>query len=255
VELTNWQQLSDHGPDLVLCLDFPGGRAASGFTDLVAEIAVDACFLHIGPIGPDPTIDQWAAQVLATGRPVRAVLGYCAGTTLATGIANAVAAAGPPPIVLLFDAVVTTGGALCDQFVMAAESSAEYLTADELDGARRLADELLESYPDDLPRLAAGLIERYDQLTGAVVERLSLNDFVHQELTRGFTAYLQYLLLASQGGFELRGGTPVFLSSTGHQPPVDGARVISLDVDREDLLRDPEVHKIVAGLLRGERLW
>ncbi len=31
MKLTNWRQLSDRGPDLVLCLDFPGGRAAAGF--------------------------------------------------------------------------------------------------------------------------------------------------------------------------------------------------------------------------------
>jgi len=37
MELTDWRQLSDRGPDLVLCLDFPGGRAAAGFAETVGR--------------------------------------------------------------------------------------------------------------------------------------------------------------------------------------------------------------------------
>src|SRR5262249_37082971 len=159
--------LSDRGPDLVLCLDFPGGRAAAGFAELAAGVPVDACFLHIGQTNAgqepgtagrlDTRVERWVAEALATGRPVRAVLGYCAGTALAARVADTVAEPGPPPMVLLFDAVTTTGGALCDQFTSAVESSAEHLTADELDGARELSEELVETYPEDLPRIAAGL--------------------------------------------------------------------------------------------------
>ncbi|NUT45747.1 MAG: hypothetical protein HOV94_00305, partial [Saccharothrix sp.] len=47
MELTHWRQLVDRGPELVLCLDFPGGRAAAGFADLAAGVEVDACFLHL----------------------------------------------------------------------------------------------------------------------------------------------------------------------------------------------------------------
>ena len=38
MELTNWRQLSDRGPDLVPCLDFPGARAAAGFAELAAGV-------------------------------------------------------------------------------------------------------------------------------------------------------------------------------------------------------------------------
>ncbi|HET9143121.1 hypothetical protein [Actinophytocola sp.] len=261
MELTDWQPLSDRGPDLVLCLDFPGGRAEAGFAELAAAVPVDACFLHIGHSGfagvesLDTGVARWVAQARSTGRPVRAVLGYCAGAALATGVADAVAATGPPPVVLLFDAVATAGGSLCGEFIAAVESSAGHLTADELDGARLLAEELLESRPDDLPGLAAELRDRYDRLMGAVAQRLSLNEFFRQELTRGFTAYLDYLLLASQGRFELRDATPLFLSSKDHEPPADGVRNISLDAGHTELLRDAEVHKLVAGLLRGEQQW
>ncbi|MFL6141273.1 MAG: hypothetical protein ACJ72N_05275 [Labedaea sp.] len=261
MELTNWQQLSDRGPDLVLCLDFPGGRAAAGFAELAAGVPIDACFLHIGQTGSgrvEPLgvhAGRWVAQALATGRPVRAVFGYCAGTTLATAVADAVAAAGPAPVVVLFDAVTTTAGSLGAQFTTALESSAEHLTADELDGARRLAENLAEAHPDDLPRIAAELTERYDRLMVAVAERLSLNEFFRKELTRGFTGYLDYLLLASQGGFDTSAATPVFLSSQDHELPVDGVRNISREVGHADLLRDAQVHKIVADLLRGEQPW
>jgi hypothetical protein len=258
VELTSWRQLSDRGRDLVLCLDFPGGRAAAGFGELAAGLPTDACFLHIGQTGHGALAtcaSRWVAEVRRTGRPVRAVLGYCAGGGLATYVADSIADTVPPPMVLLFDAVVTSGGSLADQFTTTLESSAEHLTVDELDAARELSSALVAAYPDDLPRIAAGLTDRYDLLMTSVAARLSLNEFFRQELTKGFGGYLAYLLLAGQSGYDMRTGDPLFLSSQGHQPPVDGARNIALDVDHADLLRDAEVHKLVADLLTGEHPW
>src|ERR1700751_2216105 len=87
MELTNWRQLSDRGPDLVPCLDFPGARAAAGFAELAAGVPVDACFLHFRQAGAGPLaacVDRWADELLATGRPVRAGLGYCARTARGT---------------------------------------------------------------------------------------------------------------------------------------------------------------------------
>jgi len=263
MELTNWWQLSDRGPDLVPCLDFLGGRAAAGFEDLAGGVPAEACFLHFkqasaGQSGAVPLaacIDRWAEELLATGRPVRAVLGYCAGTALATRLADAIAAIGPPPMVVLFDAVPTTGGSLASQFTLVLESSARHLTADELADACALSEQLVAAHPDDLPRIAAALTERYDRLMRAVADRLSLHEIFRQELTGAFAAYLDYLLLASEGGFDMRTTTPLFLCSTGYEPPVEGARTIALDVGHDDLLRTPQVHKLVADLLTGEHPW
>jgi hypothetical protein len=258
MELRNWRQLSDRGPDLVPCLDFPGGRAAAGFAELAAGVPVDACFLHIGQAGAGPLaacVGRWADELAATGRPVRAVLGYCAGTAMATRLADAIAAIGPPPMVVLFDAVSTTGGSLASEFALALESNARHLTADELADARGLPEQLAETYPDDLPRIAAALTDRYDRLIRAVAGRLSVHEFLRQELTGAFTAYMDYLLLASEGGFDMRTTTPLFLSSAGCEPPVEGARTIALDIGHDDLLRDPKVHELVADLLTGEPPW
>jgi hypothetical protein len=258
MELTNWRQLSDQGHDLVLCLDFPGGRAAAGFAELAAGAPVDASFLHIGQASADPLavcVDRWVAELTTTGRPVRAVLGFCAGAALATCLADAIAANGPPPTVVLFDAVSTTGDSLAGGFMSALESSARHLTADELADARALSEQLVAEYPDDLPRIAASLTDRYDRLMRAVADRLSLPGFLLRELTGGFTAYLDYLLLAGEGRFDMRTTTPVFLNSAGHEPPVEGARTITLDIAHDDLLREPEVHKLVADLLTGKHQW
>jgi hypothetical protein len=255
MELTNWRQLSDQGHDLVLCLDFPGGRAAAGFAELVPGVPVDATFLHIGQAGAGPlaeSVDRWAAESAATGRPVRAVLGFCSGTTLATRVADAVAATGPPPMVVLFDAVSTTGYLLAGAFMATLESSAKYFAADELADARDLSEQLAATYPDDLPRIASALTDRYDQLIGAVADRLSLPGFLLEELTGGFTAYMDYLLLAGEGGFDMRTTTPLFVNAADHDPPVEGARSITLDVSHDDLLRAPETHKLVTDLLTGK---
>ena len=258
MELTNWRQLSDRGPDLVSCLDFTGGRAVAGFADLAAGVPVDACFLHIGPTGPGPLaacVDRWAAELTATGRPVRAVLGFCAGTAMATRLADAIAVTGPPPMVVLFDAVPTTGESLTGQFTSALEASAKHLTADELADARDLSEQLAATYADDLPRIAATLTDRYDRLMRAVADRLSLHEFTFKELTDGFTAYLDYLVLTSEGGFDMRSTTPLFVCSNGYESPVEGARTIVLDIHHADLLRAPETHKLVTDLLTGEHPW
>ncbi|HZR50600.1 MAG TPA: hypothetical protein VFB06_13890 [Streptosporangiaceae bacterium] len=257
MELTDWRTLSDQGPALVPCLDFPGWRAAAGFADLADGVAADACFLHFRPsAGPLAVcVDRWVAEFTATGRPVRAVLGYCAGASLATRLADAIAATGPPPMVVLFDAVPITGDSMTSQFTSTLESSAQHLTADELADARDLSEQLVTKYPDDLPRIATTLTDRYNRLMGAVADRLSLPAFLLQELTDAFTTYLDYLLLAGEGGFDMRTTTPLFLTSADYEPPVEGARTIALDIDHDDLLRDPEVHELVANLLRGKHPW
>jgi hypothetical protein len=255
MELTYWTELSDLGPDLVPCLDFPGGRATAGFAELAEATAVDACFLHFRPAGVGPLAvraGRWAAELTATGRPVRAVLGFCAGAALATRLADAITA-GPPPTVVLFDPVPTTSASLAAQLPVALESSAKHLTADELEGAHGLAEQLAETYPDDLPRVAAAVTERYEQLMGTVAKRMSLPAFLLKELTNGFTGYLDYLLLTAEGGFDTRTTTPLFVTSADREPPVEGARTVAFDTGHDDLLRDPKVHKLVTDLLRGER--
>jgi hypothetical protein len=260
-ELTNWRQLSDRGPDLVPCLDFPGARAAAGFAELAAGVPAGACFLHVRQTGAGPLAAcaaRWADELLATGRPVRAVLGYCAGAALATRLADAIAAAagaGPPPMVVLFDAVPTTNGSLASQFVLAVESSSRYLTAAEVADARALPEQLVQACPDDLPRIAAALTGRYDQLIGAVAGRVQVSEVLCRELTGAFTAYLAYLLLASEGGFDMRAASPLFVCSAGWEPPVPSARTVVLDIGHADLLRAPEVHELVTDLLTGEHPW
>lgn len=253
-----WRQLDDRGPDLVLCLDFPGGRAAAGFADLAGNAPVDACFLHLGPVraelGPlRAQAGEWVRAATADGRRVVGVLGYCAGTALATRVADAVVDAGmAAPEVLLFEAGTVDAGALCRQFVTVVESSAGQLTEDELAGAHRWQQELLERYPHDPSHIAEGLTHRYDELMAGVAARLDLGEFFRHELTAGFTSYLDYLVLAGAGGPDLRSGTPLFVSSRDHHLDFAAARHVRVDVGREELLRDIEVHKLVAGLLRGE---
>jgi hypothetical protein len=53
----------------------------------------------------------------------------------------------------------------------------------------------------------------------------------------------------------MRTTTPVFLTSSTHELPVEEARIIAFDIDHADLLRDPGVHKLVADLLTGEHQW
>ncbi|GAB3890688.1 hypothetical protein GCM10029964_062630 [Kibdelosporangium lantanae] len=97
---TSWRQLSDQGEDVVLCVDFTGGRADAGFADLAAKAPVAASFFHIGRTTPAPLaahVERWVGEVRRAGRPVRGVLGFCAGAGLATVIADALVDAGAEP--------------------------------------------------------------------------------------------------------------------------------------------------------------
>jgi hypothetical protein len=118
-----------------------------------------------------------------------------------------------------------------------------------------MSERMVATYPGDLPRIAAALIDRYDRLIRAVADRLSVHEFLRQELTGAFTAYLDYLLLASEGGFDMYKTTPLFLCTAGYEPPVEGARTIVLDISHGDLLRAPQVHELVTDLLTGEHPW
>lgn len=256
MRLTSWQILSDQGSDLIACLDFPGVRAAAGFADLVDGLPLEACYVQLRQTTADPLavcVARWAAELTGTGRPVRAVLGYCSGAAIATRLADAIAETGPPPVVVLFDPINTTGWSMVGEFLAAVESSARNLTADELAGARELADGLVAKDPDDLPGIAAAVTGHYGRLMRAVAGRLSLPEFLHQQLTGGFTAYVDFLLLAGAGGLDARATDPWFVISAGLDPPVPGGRTLAFDVAHDDLLREPKVHELVADLIRGVR--
>jgi hypothetical protein len=119
VDLPSWQQLCDQGSDLVLCLDFATTPASAGFATLASSSLVEARILHIrqsvfgqwnGTVDRLDTVARhWAREVLETGHPVSAVLGYRAACALATAVADAIAEAGEsPPTVVLFDATTAT---------------------------------------------------------------------------------------------------------------------------------------------------
>jgi hypothetical protein len=258
VTLVSWRQLCDRGEDLVLCVDFAGGRAGAGFADLVRKLPTEARFLHIGqtPAGPDAVAPlatcagRWAGEVLGAGRRLRGVLGFCAGAPVATAIADALVDAGTePPPVLLFDAVTVSGTTLCDQFLAAMESSAQHLTVDEVDDARKLPADLLTRYgQDDLPSIAAQLVDRYRRLMTQLAPKLRIGTFL-DELVGGFTAYMSYLVVASGGTLDLRDGTPVFLSSKDHELDFEPVSHLPFQTTGGDLLRDDDVAKAVADLL------
>lgn len=256
--LTSWRQLCERGEDLVLCVDFAGGRAGAGFADLAGKVPIEASFLHIGqvPAGPDEVASlatcarRWAGEVRGTGRTPRGVLGFCAGAPVATAIAEALVDAGAqPPRVLLFDAVTVTGSTLCDQFIAAVESSAQHLTVDEVDDARTLSEELLTRFgPDRLVSTAAQLVDRYRLLMTHMAAKLRIGPFL-DELIGDFTAYMSYLVIASDGTLDLREGIPVFLSSKDHELDFEPVLHLPFHTNGDDLLRDADVAKAVADLL------
>jgi thioesterase domain-containing protein len=259
MEPGSWRQLTGHGPALIACLDFPGTRAAAGFADLAAAVPAAGTWLHLDQPGPGPlpaSAARWAAGLTAAGRPVRAILGYCAGAALAAPLAAALTAAGPPPLLILLDAMCTTSQTLTSQYTLAVESSTRHLTPAELTSALALPAQLTADHPQDLPRIAAALAARYTQLISAVAARLNLHHQLRRELTTTFTAYMNYLLLTSQGRYTATAAPAAcYLTSAGYQPPTPDTPAITLDTTHDNLLRDPRTHTLITSLLKGDQPW
>src|SRR5258708_38722188 len=103
-----WTHISGSGGDsVVLAVDFDGsGRREATFRDLVKLLPEDLDVWHAVPpedshvpgLPPEHYVDWWRG---GTGRPVRAVLGYCAGSVYASALADALEAdrgARPPGV-------------------------------------------------------------------------------------------------------------------------------------------------------------
>lgn len=89
------------GTDVVLATDFPvTGRNEGGFVDLTPGLGLDCALWQTvapvrvpgGGVSEDEYLAPWLTEVAASGRTVRAVLGYCAGSVFAGALAERIAA-------------------------------------------------------------------------------------------------------------------------------------------------------------------
>ncbi|MFI6157932.1 hypothetical protein ACIBCA_35210 [Kitasatospora sp. NPDC051170] len=261
--------------ELILASDFSAttGRTVGGFGDLVPRLRTD---LTVWETAPPPTgaeldmtaadhVDRWAADVRASGRPVRAILGYCVGSVFAAGLAERIADWQPAaPRVIVFDPEHPHAPLLHRHYGDALGVMASLMSAEDLATARRAGDEALKLQTGgggdgDLAALAATLSGLVLDHGDRAFAQAGLDAARRAELLGTFRSFLYYLVCASQ----LDAG-PVWRTATAitSLSPHNGlnslapdhrdgvvAEEIRFDLPHADLLRDAGVARAVDVLL------
>jgi hypothetical protein len=259
-----WRLVRDApGAPAVLCVDFTQARARAqaGFTDLAALLPAGAAVWgtdeptwRADPAAPGPLADalaRWLAGAPAPAAGVRAVLGFCAGASLACALARHLAHGGTAPAVVLFDPTVATARTLHEQFDAALGGLAAGVAAAEVAAARAggAADRAGEPDPARLaPRLAA----RYGELATAACAAQGVPAAIAAQLAERFATHLRYLALTATVPLQAPPGALAVLSAEHRLPPLGPASVLRLDVAPDDLLADPRAAEAVAPALRPE---
>ncbi|WP_217181456.1 hypothetical protein [Streptomyces sp. AC495_CC817] len=272
---TVWNVVRDAGDDtdIVLAADFPvTGRNEGGFTDLTPGLNLDcALWQTVAPVrSPEhDALDErylqpWLSEVGASGRNVRAVLGYCAGSVFAGVLAEKIAARqDTAPHVIVFDPELVDVPTVHLQFGRVIGNMTTVLTPEETgelsDTAERLA-----AKPDITPTaFAAGLHAAFRPIGTGALRRAGLDEDYAGELVSLVGSFMAYL--ATAAGLDPRPGwrrATVMTSASEHSglnrmrttpgiAPIEVAGERRFDVAHQDLLRTPAVAASVADVLAG----
>ncbi|MFD4600337.1 hypothetical protein ACFWPQ_20190 [Streptomyces sp. NPDC058464] len=257
--------------DVVLATDFPvTGRNEGGFADLTPSLGLDcALWQTVAPARvPGPGIDQdeylapWLAEVAASGRTVRAVLGYCAGSVFAGALAERIADRQPvAPQVVVFDPELVDVPTVHLQFGRVIGNMTAVLTPAEVDELAGAA-ERLAARPGITPaEFAAELYAIFEPIGSAALRRAGLDEDYAGELVSLVGSFMTYLGVAA--GLDPRPGWSRATVVTSASPtsglnrmratpglaPIAVADEVRFEVEHRDLLRTPEVATTVADLL------
>lgn len=258
----SWDIINDTGEGaLVLAVDYSvNGRREAGFRDLSANLGAGVTIWETlaPPVGEetgmtaDDYLARWLEEVQASGRPVQAVLGYCASSAFASAIAEGVAAWQPQaPKPVLFDPTPATAWTILHfGFFKVIETLTASLSEVDVIAAQKAGFEAAARNAEDLATFRTEIVEIYRELGDKAFEKLGLKAELGEQLVAWFRGYVGYLIAAGEytGKFDLT-GTTVVCSSALEESPGEVAAEYRFDVDHADLLRDVEVAKAVAEIL------
>lgn len=254
-----WKILSN-GAELVLAVDFSNtGRLQAGFHDLVPRLEPAHTVWETLPpaAGTDSGayVEWWLGEVRAAGRPVHAVLGYCAGAVFAAEMAERIATWQDAPLLVLLDPELPKTVGLYRDFHTAGDSMTALLSPDELREFHEAGWRVQEKFgDDDITAVGPALGEIFTAAVATAAERLELDDELRDELAGVFGSLIGYLTAA--GRFDPR---EVWARSTAITSAELGSgavagREIQFPVKHDDLLRHDEAARALSELLSGDRV-
>jgi hypothetical protein len=255
VALDGWRLLRPgSGPGVLLSIDFTLAkvRAQANFGDLARLLPDGPAVWGTGetcwPVAagsPGAQLEHWLRRSRGFGGEVRAVLGFCAGASLARALAGRLAESGDPaPTVVLLDPVAANAQTMIDQCEMAVRRIATAPGAAaplDLPGA------------DDLDALATLLTERYAAVAAPVCAAQGVPPAIIEQLRERMETNLRYLALCATAGTGSTGAAVLILSRDHVPPPaMRGDREVRLDVGQNELLADPDAAVAIADALAGD---
>jgi hypothetical protein len=261
-----WRPLNSSARDgIVLAVDYPfTGRPEAGFGELVATLAPDhEVWESVPPTGGAETgmtggdyVRWWLSGL--DGRPVHAVLGFCAGSVYAAAIADRLATTGTRPEVVLFDPEAPSRITVYWQFHKVLDGLSVALEPDEVAEHQQRGRELAER-TEDLAVLRDALLAVFLEAGAIAFARAGLDDVRRDEFAATVSAFMTYLVAAASldPAEAWRQATAISSRTTTNglnlvDPAAREGMVaqdIRFDVEHADLLRDPGVARTVAGLL------
>ncbi|MET8489595.1 hypothetical protein ACIQVF_38615 [Streptomyces tendae] len=264
----SWAVRSDGTADgIVLAVDFPGtGRREAGFTDLAEGLDIPYALWETlpPPLASGTTlsgaewIDRWLAGVEASGRPVRAVMGFCAASPYAAVLAHRIGALqGEMPDVVFFDPDIPQEFFLYWQYQQIMERFLPELSAEETAAARQRGEQAREQ-ADDLTALGAELSRSFREYGEPACRRAGLDDERTAEFLGGFTTYVSFVCgssqIAAQEPEALVGAwstaTAVTSAGSGEAGRLVAKEMPFPDIAHVDLLATAEVAATVSALLK-----
>ena len=258
-----WKTLSgDTGDDLVVAMDFEAaGRAEACFADLVPLLdPARQVWIATQPdagAGAADRLRYWSDGLRASGRKVRAVLGFCAGGLYAAALAETVAQwQDALPDVVVFDPEPPTPDTLVKQFDNTVRSLASVLSETELEEVREAVRRVAAEHADpaELNSLGDALAAVYRECSGPALEKIGLRADFREDLAATFESLMGYLAAAAD--VPLSDGwasVTAIVSATPIWEPAGVLRAIRTDVAHADLLRSPEIARIVSDELQEDR--
>ncbi|MER7013154.1 hypothetical protein ABT324_17170 [Saccharopolyspora sp. NPDC000359] len=260
-----------NSPDVVLAADFPvTGRNEGGFPELVQQWGADVALWQTVPptvmpdtdITPADYLKPWLSEVADSGRRVRAVLGYCAGSVFAAALAEEIAAwQQPAPEVVVLDPELITVVTAHLQFGRVMGNMAAVLNEDEVKQVEQDAAQLAAREGAGTRAFTADLFTRFRPLAQQAFTRAGLEEEFGEELIELVGSFMTYLSVASQLDPRPGWARGTALSSTSPSSGLNRMRAsgevgegavaheLTFDVEHRDLLRTAAVAEALTRIL------
>ncbi|CAL9338094.1 hypothetical protein [Streptomyces atacamensis] len=238
---------------LVLAVDFATtGRSDSSFSDLVPLLSPEFTVWETrqphtaAGMSAEDYLALWADEVAGSGRTVRAVLGYCAGSVFAGELAARIAARqAEAPRFVMFDPEVPSPAGLYRDFAAMMNQFASVLSPEEVAAAQREGVAAQAGAPD-FAAYGDELVRIFMERAGAAFAREELDTELLDEFVAVFRSFVSYLNAARQIDPTAAWRTATAVSS---REPTEGAalaeRSVEVPVDHADILRSKRVAEAV----------